>query len=293
MKEDDWKKLCRNIHERNCILVLGSQFPIERKGESHWTTFAKLLGDRVKRELATIERLPADILAEPNGKDMFRLTSEYLNYKEVDRSLAREDLECLLTEYCDQILPALQSKAFQKLSSLPFSCIVNTNYTDFFLQQLRKIGKTPKGEYFDFMSKKATTVAPSPSGFECTDVTPIVYNLFGHIKDPHSLVISNTDVTEFAINIVSGNPGLPVNLGHYLREPNKIFLFLGFGILSKSWFFRILLQALENKGKSRMSYALECEDNMGQDFNPLIHLFRDELKISIELGDQITFIDAL
>jgi hypothetical protein len=293
MKEDDWKKLCRNIHERNCVLVLGSQFPIERKGVKDCTTFGALLADQVKKELVTIERLPADILTQLNSNDMFRLTSEYLNYKEVDRSLAREDLECLLTDYCSHILPALRSTAFRKLSSLPFSCIVNTNYTDFFVQQIREIGKTPTGEYFNFRSKKATRVAASPSGFQCTDLTPFVYNLFGHIKDPHSLVISNTDITEFAINVVSGNPGLPANLGCYLAEPNKMFLFLGFGILSKSWFFRILLQALKNNGKSRMSYALECEDNFGQDFNPLIHLFRNELKISIELSDQITFIDTL
>jgi hypothetical protein len=98
---------------------------------------------------------------------------------------------------------------------------------------------------------------------------------------------------QFIINIISKNPGLPANVKSELADQEKSFLFLGFGFLGRNWYFRILLQALESNNKGRMSYALECINNIQNNEDPTVLFFRDELKLSLYHLDQKEFIDTL
>jgi hypothetical protein len=293
MKEREWKKLCRNIFEKNCILVLGSQFPLELIKENQSTTFEKLLSSKMKEELQTIERLPVDVLNNLDKRELFQLTSDFINFKGVDQKLSREDLEWLLDEHLRDLLVNVKSECFQKLCSLPFTFIINTNYSDFFGHQLHDAKKLPTKDYFNFRTKKGEGLSSLCTEFCGTENHPFVYNLFGSISNLNSLVLSETDVVDLAINIISNNPGLPGHIKSQLSDPEKIFLFLGFSFLNKTWYFRILLQALQSQVKSKMSYALECFHKFNTTEEATVNLFKDELKVSLYDMDQKEFIDTL
>jgi hypothetical protein len=292
MKQEDWKKLCKHIYEGNCILVLGSEFPIEFTCENNSTTFAELLTDKIKEELRSFKRLPEAVVSQLDNKELSQLTVDYLNYKGVDKKISREDLECLLIDYLNVIISNAKSAYFQKLLTLPFTLVVTTNYTKFFQSELQKLDKIPSSAYYNFKGSRTEpvhTMAGSPG----TELHPFVYNLFGCIDNSSSLVISDSDLIEFAIKVISKNPGLPANIRNELSDPQKIFLFMGLNFLNKSWYIRTLLQAMESNNKGKMSYAVESNNKITNDDDPALLLFKDELKVSLHNFNQFEFIDSL
>lgn len=71
---------------------------------------------------------------------------------------------------------------------------------------------------------------------------PLVYHLFGSAQEPHSLVMSENDVLDLLIAVVSEQPPLPNSLIHMLKRRDQSFLFVGFGI--KQLHLRVLLKML-------------------------------------------------
>ena len=71
---------------------------------------------------------------------------------------------------------------------------------------------------------------------------PVLYHLFGFAQEPRSLVLSENDVLDFLIAIVSERPPLPNSLSGILKRKDQSFLFVGFGI--KQFHLRVLLKVL-------------------------------------------------
>ena len=69
-----------------------------------------------------------------------------------------------------------------------------------------------------------------------------VYHLFGDAQEPSSLVLSENDLLDFLIAIVSDRPPLPNSLRRTLKRADQSFLFVGFGITQ--WYLRVLLKVL-------------------------------------------------
>ncbi len=83
---------------------------------------------------------------------------------------------------------------------------------------------------------------------------PMIFYLYGNVKDEESLVLTENDLLDFLVSIVSKDT-LPDRLINELKEPDKSFLFIGFGF--KHWYLRIILHILEVKKKGNPSFALE------------------------------------
>jgi len=292
MKKEDWDKLCRNIYEQKCILLLGSEFPIEMIENDQPTTFARLLSEKLKQEIKDFDRIPSS-LTDLESRELSQLACDYINFKQTDKKLSRDDMEYMITEYLSEIQASIKSDSFTRLSDLPFSFIVDTNFTNFFFNQLCNADKQPQNAYYNFRGDKVDLINTTTSDGLGTKSQPFIYNLFGSIEDASSIVLSENDLVQFVINIISKNPGLPANVKSELANQEKSFLFLGFGFLAKNWYFRIFLQALESNNKGRMSYALECIDNIANDEDPAVLFFRDELKVSLYRYDQKTFVESL
>ncbi len=77
---------------------------------------------------------------------------------------------------------------------------------------------------------------------ESSPQAPLLYRLFGDAQEPSSLVLSENDLLDFLIAIVSDRPPLPNSLGGALKRANQSFLFVGFGITQ--WYLRVLLKVL-------------------------------------------------
>lgn len=291
MKKEDWDKLCRNIYENKCILFLGPEFPIKMISGNEVSTFSKLLADKIKKEIKFFERLPAHITNQLEYRELSQLACDYINYKQLDRKMSREEMETLLIDYLAEMEMEIESDTFEKLATLPFTFIVDTNYTNFFSNILRNANKTPVNAYYNFKGNRVDIVTAGDT--LGTELSPFVYNLFGSPDDAASLVISENDLIQCVINIISRNPGLPANIKSELANQEKIFLFIGFGFIAKNWYFRILLQVLETSNKGRMSYALECINDIQNDEDPTVLFFKDELKLSLYRYEPKKFVDDL
>lgn len=62
------------------------------------------------------------------------------------------------------------------------------------------------------------------------------------MREPGSLVLSENDLLDFLVAIVSERPPLPNSLVRALKRVGQSFLFVGFGI--KQWYLRVLLKVL-------------------------------------------------
>src|ERR1700712_70781 len=132
MRKEDWDKLCRNIYEKKCILLLGYEFPLELTADNVSTSFAKILSAKLKDELQYFDRLPAFVSNNLEERDLSQLACDYINYKGADKKIARFDMESMLADHLNEMENNIKSDLFLKLAALPFNFIVNTNYTGFF-----------------------------------------------------------------------------------------------------------------------------------------------------------------
>ncbi len=84
---------------------------------------------------------------------------------------------------------------------------------------------------------------------------PLVYYLFGSIDQPKSLVLSESDLLDFIVAIISKTPPLPPKITSEFQEKYKSFLFLGFGF--RNWYLRILLHVLRGSHSRSKAFALD------------------------------------
>ena len=92
-------------------------------------------------------------------------------------------------------------------------------------------------------------------GREGTIEKPLIYHIYGSIKDQWSLVITENDLVELLVNVASKDAPLPLNIVTELTSPENSLLFLGFGF--RYWHLRVLLHLINIGSKRRSSFALE------------------------------------
>jgi len=73
-------------------------------------------------------------------------------------------------------------------------------------------------------------------------------------------VLTEEDLIDFLIAIVSKNPPLPPSIAAELQKPARSMLFIGFGI--KHWYLRVLLHVLRAANPDSRSFALEAFDDV-------------------------------
>ncbi len=112
---------------------------------------------------------------------------------------------------------------------------------------------------------------------------PVIYQLYGSLDDPSSMILSDSDWLDFIVKVARGSPALPVNLTSTLHDTARSFLFLGFD--PSEWHFRVLLHILSDNAKRRYpSFAYELDsapvDVDTRDFyrtSHRIHVFSGDL----------------
>ena len=127
----------------------------------------------------------------------------------------------------------------KNLAELPFSLILTTGQGGLLAEALKTAGKEPITQRYNFRGNRRDNpefvIPGSPT-------SPVVYRLFGDATEPPSLVLSENDLVDFLIAVVSERPPLPNSLLSALKRAGQNFLFVGFGI--RHWELRILLKVL-------------------------------------------------
>ncbi len=184
------------------------------------------------------------------------------------------------------------SSVHEQLAALPFSLIVTTSQDSLLEQALKAAGKAPVTQRYHLRGDKRENpefvVPGSPA-------SPVVFHLFGSAEEPSSLVLSENDVLDFLIRVVSERPPLPNSLLRVLKRIGQSFLFVGFGI--RHWDLRILLKILLRAlelNRSGPAVAAEPLDSLiPSDRDEMILFYQRGTRVELEDADVGTFLTKL
>jgi hypothetical protein len=257
--------------------MLGSEIPVKgssapsANGSQPGTTLPDELQSRLSRELEEDNR-------SPSGNTLAALAQQYEDTEGFGPTTLRATAEMVLTSR--QYGP---STVHEQLAALPFSLIVTTGQDAMLEQALKAVGKTPIVHRYHLRGDKRENPEFVLPG---TPSSPVVFHLFGSAEEPSSLVLSENDVLDFLIRVVSERPPLPNSLLRVLKRVGQSFLFVGFGI--RHWDLRILLKILLRALElNRSGPAIAAEPLDG-----LIQSDRDEMILFYQRGTRVELEDA-
>jgi TIR domain/SIR2-like domain len=263
MNDRDWRTLVHNIVAGNCILVLGPDLAREKTQEGY-RTLSEMLSNEFAVELEKERKVfsPNDLSA--TAQQYADLTSE-------------EDLRLDAAEFYNKRHTEVGSP-YTDLAHIPFQLVVNATPDTLLIQALEKTGKQYFEEYYNYRGRPGDMVK-----WDSRD-RPLIYYLYGSVKDHDSLVISEKHLLEFLVAVTAKDPPIQNNIMSEFRDKDKSFLFLGFGF--RNWYLRILLYVLldskaNSTEKTSRSFALEQIPPPDESsFQEISFLFKDNLKIN-------------
>ncbi|MGD2088335.1 MAG: toll/interleukin-1 receptor domain-containing protein [Candidatus Aminicenantes bacterium] len=235
--EEDWNVLVYAIRKGKCILMLGPETALADI-DGHPMLLSQVLANQLTRDMdprfkENID--PADLM-------------EAAQYYCLQPDRGKIDLQLKIRDFYSRHQSALFGSFHRDLARLPFYLAVLSSPDEMFETALKEQHKNPKTGWYNYQQKKSHM---GPIG---TVAEPLLFYLYGSIKDEEALVATENDLLDFLVSIMAGE-SLPKSLINELQAPDKSFLFLGFGF--KHWYLRILLHILEIKNKANRSFALE------------------------------------
>ena len=244
MDEDNWYSLVSVLSAGTCILMLGPAAVTGRLGGEQLPVhvgMAKYIKQRLPAELrdrlgSRFERLdpwkPATVaqvvLRETDPGQIKRWVGEFHNEFECDEN------------------PILD------LASLGFEIVLNTSPDMTVFELFSRVKPGAQAAYYDRTGKNPGMLP------DASQDHPVVYQLYGTLDNPRSMILSDSDRLDFIVNVARGSPALPVNLTSALHDTDHSFLFLGFDL--SDWHFRVLLHILsDNATRNYSSFAYELK----------------------------------
>ena len=234
--------LVERIRRGSCILVLGPGVAIDPQDETHTP-----LTRRLSRKLAQDE-LVCQYPLKLDPEDLRQVSQVFYKTRE-----DRIQLEIAVAEFYAEYEGAT-TDFHRALAELPFRLCICTTPDKLMFNALKeqKAGarmKTPYLANYNFRGTAENNVA-APS-----EDSPVVYHLYGSVDDPDSLVLTESDLIDFLVNVVRGTPPLPPMIEGAMSNKETTFLFIGFGFLN--WYVRVLLQVLNVYGHRNRPVAME------------------------------------
>ncbi len=228
MKEVLWSSLVASMQAGRCVLVLGSDVLANPEGRNAGGS-PKGVRDVFCEDLAKQLQEEGQAVGEMT---LFAVAQQYddspafsgVNLKNLAASFFRDP----------GYAPGPPHRA---LAELPFGLVLTTAHDSLLEKAYRDRGVLVSRYWYHYRGEprdnREIIERISPEA-------PILYHLFGATDVPDSLVLTENDLLDFVIHVVSSRPKIPDSLRSVLR--NKTFLFFGFGI--KHWYIRVLLKIL-------------------------------------------------
>jgi len=239
MRDNDWDILVRSLQRQNCILFIGPDVQLSQD---------------IPREAMTDSLLAAALSDDMGGRWKQTEPLSTVAFRYLQR-YSRDDLQFFVESFVRNHTPApLYAKALIELASLPFYLVITSLYDEALADGFRGQGKSPVVDAYNF---RGGTPANLDIG---TVAAPLIYQIHGAPGAQGHLVVTEQDLIDFLIAIVSKNPSLPPSIAAELQKPARSMLFLGFGI--KHWYLRVLLHVLRATNPDSRSFALEAFDGV-------------------------------
>ncbi|MCI0590733.1 MAG: TIR domain-containing protein [Gammaproteobacteria bacterium] len=251
MKERHWNNLVTGLRCGQCVLVLGPEIPADRPIEKG----AEQLDSQITYTDALRDQFAAELEEDGRRVTAITLAGVAQQYEDADGfgpGMLRSQSARFYTS--SQLEP---SATHRQIASFPFPLILSTCHDQLLEMafRLEGIGKSPVIYRYNLRGdRQENPEFARPGSLD----SPLIYHLFGYFEDPQSLVLSENDLLDFLLAVISGNPPLPNSLRRALQRNGASFLFVGFGI--RHWYLRVLLKALVRGlalGRTGSSVAVE------------------------------------
>jgi len=227
MKERHWNSLVTSLRHGQCVLLVGQEIPGTPSMGTEGATYAEALMLQLAEELRDDGR-------EVTGATLTAVAQQYEDAEDFGPNALRA-----LAQKFYHSGAYLPSEVHRALAALPFSLIVTTCHDELLVRALKENGKSPLRQRYNMRGDKRDNPEFMLSG---SHNAPLVYYLFGDADEPSSLILSENDLLDFLIAIVSERSPLPNSLRNALKRTGQSFLFVGFGI--KQWYLRVLIKVL-------------------------------------------------
>jgi hypothetical protein len=261
MRDNDWDILVRSLQRQNCILFVGPDIRLTEGGRA--------------------SACPDCLLAEFLVSDMGETWNETCSLPSVAfrylQKFSRDDLQVRVEDFVRKYEPEAEYLAIlNDLAALPFYLVITSLYDSVLQKAFTAQDKEPVVDSYDF---RGGTPANLDIG---TVMRPLIYQLHGAPGSQGHMVLTEQDLIDFLIAIVSKNPPLPPSIAAELQKPARSMLFIGFGI--KHWYLRVLLHVLRAANPDSRSFALEAFDDVA----PVI---RDQMVFFYKSGHKLEIFD--
>ena len=240
MREADWAALVYSIEAGDCILMLGPDAV---------TVTYEGVDVPVMIGLARFVKSQLVRMLGPEYEDLDASRPSAIAQVAVDAADPRVLRQWVKDFY--QVAD-LGSTVLTDLAALPFRLVINTSPVLGIAEAFMAVKPATVVDHYDHTSPSRSHL-PDPS-----IEAPVIYNLYGSLRRPDSLVLSESDRLEFLVSVITDDPPVPMKIRSALVDERAAFLFLGFSL--HQWQLRLLLHVLANSPRRKLwSFALELE----------------------------------
>lgn len=256
---EKWPALLRRISDGRCTPILGAGLLESLLGSPR--EIARRWADTFDFPMAEYDRedLPqvAQFLAIDQDYDFPRAELAKHLQGELKRRYGADLPAELSAAPLAQLLQAAGAQQRQRdaaephqvLAQLPVPIYISTNPDNLMAESLTAAGKQPEVvicpwkddiELLPSIYEREPDYLPEPS-------RPLVYHLFGHLREPDSVVLTEDDYFDYLIGVTSNRNLVPAAVRRALA--NTSLLFLGFDLTG--WDFRVLFRSIVDQEGGR------------------------------------------
>ncbi|MBK1648555.1 toll/interleukin-1 receptor domain-containing protein [Rhabdochromatium marinum] len=223
LDDRDWRRLVHTIQRGTCMVLLGPDAATDADDPNGLP-----LAQHLAETLAA--KLPKGA-APPDRDDLPSVAQTF------EAARGRIELEMEVEDFCGRFSKRI-TPLHEDLAALPIPVYINTAPDPALANALRAVGRAPRTAHYDFKRAQGF-VLPDP-----TPEYPWIYDLYGSLAEPQSLVLTERDLLDYLVNVIKGAPPLPAALISRFRDPDTSLLFVCFGF--RRWHLRILLHVLRS-----------------------------------------------
>jgi hypothetical protein len=247
------RKTKENSSKGGCVIFLGPEALISNQkkgGKGDFKTMLELLCEKAIEKMKKEENISVEC---PGSKlTPFIITEAFIN-------AYGGDWEELWNELFDEVytIENLHPVFHEKFPYIPIPILINTS-PDLLIKRLFNEKAGIRGAQFSFYNYKSNSSQRKEDEKlkEPEFDSPIIYNLFGAIDNPNSIVSSPESLLEYVFTMLSRGQ---VEIDELVREEvkrAKYFIFLGFDF--ESWHLKLLLRFFNIKksdNENKVTYA--------------------------------------
>lgn len=185
-----------------------------------------------------------------------------------------------MKEFYNQPFPETEA-LFSLISRTPFPMIFTLTPDNILARTMDVMGFEYHQDFY-FRNRKASDFFEKPNKHK-----PLIYNLFGNIEEPESLILTHSDFFDFLESVFKAN-SMNQQLKDELEQMER-FIFLG--LPYEKWYFQLLLRILAfntDKFKDIERFALKEFENTN-----LLKIYTEEFKIEFFPASSEQFIQEL